>query len=131
MSGRPRWSRGLLIAGLVAMVIGTIDPLEGSVVILLGGGLAAAGALLGKSRHRGLLCWAFGLLAAGVVAMIVLSVLGGTGGNTGRSNWWLLVVLPYPIGWLVGLIGAILGLWERRRKRAAKNAAPEQQGEDS
>jgi len=114
MTARARWSRVLLIVGLVAMLIGTIDPLEGSLVILPGSGLAALGVFLGKGRRRNLLYWAFGLTAVGVGAMFVLSMFGGTGGSTGRSHWWLFVVLPYPVGWIMGLAGVILTLRERR-----------------
>jgi hypothetical protein len=113
----PRRSRVLVIVGLVAMVVGAIDPLEGSLVILPGAGLVALGAVLGKSKHRTLLLWAFGLVAAGVGAMFWLSALGGIGGTSGRSSWWALVILPYPAGWTMGLIGAIRSL--RVRKRAS------------
>jgi K+-transporting ATPase A subunit len=80
------------------MLIGAIDPLEGSLIILPAAGLVALGALLGKSRHRRLLCWSFILVAVGIGALWVLSAFGGVGGRTGRSMWWLLVVLPYPVG---------------------------------
>lgn len=112
MSQTKSWSRILGIAGFVAMLVGAIDPLEGSVVILAGVGLAALGAFIGKSRHRRLLYWAFGLTAAGVGAMFGLSVIGGVGGVTGRSIWWALTVAPYPVGWILGIIGALKRLRE-------------------
>lgn len=126
MNASSRWSRALLVSGLVAMLIGAIDPLEGSLVILLGSVLAVVGALLGKSRHRRLVYWASSLIAAGVGAMFVLSMLGGTGGSSGRSNWWLLVVVPYPVGWIMGLVGVILSLRERRFSQVRTNAAVQQ-----
>jgi hypothetical protein len=107
------WSRILLVVGLAAMLIGALDPLEGSVVILAGSGVAAFAAYLGGSARRKLLYLAFGLVAVGVAALFVLSALGGTGGNSGRSVWWGLCLIPYPVGWVVGLVGAILAL--RRR----------------
>jgi hypothetical protein len=111
------WSRVLGIAGFVAMLVGAIDPLEGSVVILAGVGLAALGARLGMSRHRKLLYWAFGLALVGVGAVWGLSVVGGIGGNTGRSIWWALVIAalviaPYPVGWILGIIGGLKRLRE-------------------
>ena len=112
MKARSLWSKVLVIVGLIAMLIGAIDPLEGSLIILPGSGLVALGALLGRSRHRLLLCWAFILIAIGVGALFLLSSRGGVGGSTGRSNWWLLVVLPYPVGWIMGLVGTILRLKE-------------------
>jgi len=116
MNGARRWSRILVIVGLVAMVIGALDPLEGSLVILPGTGLVTLGALLGNSRHRILLYWSFVLVAVGVGALWGLSALGGFGGNSGRSNWWGLVLLPYPVGWIMGLVGAIRRLWEGSRR---------------
>lgn len=107
-----RWSRILVIVGLVAMVIGALDPLEGSLVILPGTGLVALGARLGNSRHRILLYWSFVLVAVGVGALWGLSALGGFGGISGRTNWWALVLLPYPVGWIMGLAGAIRRLRE-------------------
>ena len=41
MDGAGRWSRILVVVGLVAMVIGALDPLEGALVILPGTGLVA------------------------------------------------------------------------------------------
>jgi hypothetical protein len=89
------------------MVIGLIDPLEGSLVILPGTGLAALGAALGAASHRTLLYWGFALVALGVAAMWGMSALGGIGGSTGRSMWWALLLLPYPVGWVLSLVGAV------------------------
>jgi hypothetical protein len=50
--------------------------------------------------------------------MIVLSLFGGIGGNTGRSMWWGLVILPYPVGWIIGVAGAALALVESFRRPA-------------
>jgi hypothetical protein len=112
MSTRWRSSRILAIVGLVATLIGTVDPLEGSIVILLGTGLLALSAWLGNSRHRRLLYWSFSLVAIGVGAMWGMSAFGGIGGSTGRSMWWAIVLVPYPAGWLMSLVGAIRRLRE-------------------
>ncbi len=104
---RPRM---LLIAGLVLMVVGALDPLEGSVVLLVGSGLAALGGFLGRSARWRLQGWACGLIAVGVAALFGMSALGGLGEGTGRSMWWALILLPYPIGWVLGLVGAVLAL---------------------
>jgi len=112
MKARLLWSNILVIVGLIAMLVGAIDPLEGSLIILPGSGMVALGALLGKSRYRRLLYCAFVLIAIGVGLMFVLSMFGGVGGSTGRLMWWALVILPYPVGWILGLVGAILKLIE-------------------
>jgi glucose-6-phosphate-specific signal transduction histidine kinase len=93
------WPRILLIAGVLGMLIGAVDPLEGSVVILAGSALTALAALLGGSRYRVLLGVSFVLVAAGVGAMFLLS---------GRSSLRWLAIGAYPIGWIMGLVGAVL-----------------------
>ena len=110
MSAPTRWSRVLLIVGLLCMLVGAVDPLEGSLVILPGIGMVAMGAFLGKSRHRKLLYRSFVLVAVGVGAMVVLSAYGGirlSSKDAGHSMWWELFILPYPVGWILGLVGAI------------------------
>jgi hypothetical protein len=47
------------------------------------------------------------LIAVGVAALFGLSAIGGFGGPSGRSMWWGLLLLPYPIGWVIGLLGAV------------------------
>ncbi len=102
-----KWPRILVIVGFVLMLIGILDPLEGSLVILPGTGLVALGALLRNSPSRILISWAFWLVLFGIGAMWGLSAIGGIGGETGRSHWWGLTILPYPIGWIMGFVGAI------------------------
>ena len=97
----------LVIIGLLAMILGVFDPLEGSLLILPGSGLVALGAILGKTPQWKLLALAFSLVIIGIGAMVVLSVAGGVGGRAGHSLWWLLAVIPYPIGWLMGLYGVL------------------------
>jgi hypothetical protein len=112
MNGPAIWSRILIIVGLLGMIVGAIDPLEGSFLILPSVCLVAIGAWLGKSRHRKLLSWSVGLVAFGVAAMVVLSWLGGIGSLSGRSMWWGIFILPYAIRWILGLAGAALAMIE-------------------
>lgn len=106
------WPRVLLVVGFVGMLIGAIDPLEGSLVILPATALVALGAVLAKSRYRKLLVTGLILVAGGVAALWGLSSLGGIGGDTGRSMGWAVVIAPYPVGWLLGLVGGILTMIE-------------------
>ena len=106
------WARTFVILGLTGMLLGAVDPLEGSLLILPTTGLAAAGSFLGKCRHYRMSCWAVMLVAVGVAALFGLSALGGVGGQSGHSIWWLMVVIPYPIGWLLGLSAAVFNLME-------------------
>jgi hypothetical protein len=112
MNTRTLWPRILIIAGAIAMLLGSLDPLEGSLLILPGSGLIALGTFVDKSQRRVVRywLWVFGLIAIGVAAMFVVSAFGGIGGNSGRSMWWGVLILPYPVGWLMALVGAVLAL---------------------
>ena len=110
MGPAARWSRTLIIIGSVFIAIGAFDPLEGSLIIAPGSALIALGAFLGKTRGRMLAYWGLGLMILGMGALWGMSAMGGIGGDTGRSMWWALLLLPYPAGWVLGLISAISAL---------------------
>jgi purine-cytosine permease-like protein len=112
MNTRRLWSRILIIVGGIAMLLGTLDPLEGSLLILPGSGLVALGLFVGKAEHRLLRywVWVFILIAVGVGALFGLSAVGGIGGKSGHSMWWGVLLLPYVVGWIMGLASAISAL---------------------
>jgi len=124
MNARQLWSRILTIVGGIAMLVGAIDPMEGSALILPGSGLFALGTYVGQAERR-LIVYrvsVFVLIAIGVGALWGLSSVGGFGGTSDYSAWWGLLVLPYPIGWLMGIcgpgsprwmlwLGIVVGLW--------------------
>ena len=107
-----RRARSLIVVGLAVMVLAALDPLEGSVMVVAGGGLMALGAHLRESRHRGYLYGCFAMLMTGVAALWILSAFGGFGGTSGRSSAWGLLIVPYPIGWLAGLVGGVRAVRE-------------------
>lgn len=119
MNIRILWSRILVILGGIAMLVGAIDPLEGSVLILIGSGLALLSAFIGQVAPRLRAYWilTFALVSFGVVAMFLLSAVGGIGGSTGRSMWWGLFILPYPIGWVMGITNLLHRLVTNLRHR--------------
>jgi hypothetical protein len=123
MNPRNLWSRVLVIVGSIAMLVGAIDPLEGSVIILVGSGLVALGTFLGKAGHPMIVYWivVFSLITIGIGVMYALSAAGGIGGNSGHSMWWGVLVLPYPIGWVMGILSLVVRLVKniRNRKMAA------------
>ncbi len=106
----------IVIVGAIAMLVGALDPLEGSVVILVGSGLVALGTFLSNAsrRLRVYWIWTFLLIAFGVGVMFGASAMGGFGGATGRSIWWAVLALPYPVGWVMGVVNLFYRL---RRKR--------------
>lgn len=102
----------LVFVGLSAMVGGVLDLMEGSVVILAGIALVTIGAALTRSRYMSLLYGSLACVAVGVAALWGLSAVGGFGGTSGRSSWWGLLILPYPIGLIAGLVAAARKLRE-------------------
>lgn len=107
------WSRILVIVGSIAMVFGAIDPMEGSLAVLPGSGLLALGTYLGHREHRLIAyrVWGFILIAIGVAALWGLSSVGGIGGTSGRPIWWGVLILPYLIGWSMGIWGPDSPRW--------------------
>src|ERR1035437_2454787 len=104
---RSLWSRILIVLGSIAMVVGAIDPMEGSAIILPGSLLVALGTCLGPPDRR-LIAYrvaVFILIAIGVGAIWGLSAVGGFGGASGHSMWWGVLILPYLIGWSMGIWG--------------------------
>ena len=121
MNKRMLWSRILAVIGMVALLIGALDPLEGALVILPASAVIALSTFLARSRFRRFAYWGFGLTAIGVGWMSIISALGGFGGETGRSMWWALTLLPYPVGWIVCFIAGVRLLIEWNRSRGVKS----------
>ncbi|MBI5232134.1 MAG: hypothetical protein HY876_08230 [Coriobacteriales bacterium] len=119
MNAPSLWSRILVVVGGIAMLLGAIDPLEGSVVILAGSALVLLGMFLSKEPRGALLYWAAAvfLIALGVAAMFALSSVGGIGGESGRSMWWGVLILPYPVGWVMGMASLLVRLVRAIRHR--------------
>ena len=105
-------SRILSTVGFIAMLVGIIDPMEGSLIILPGSGLVLLGIFLGQTERKVMafrVC-VFILIAFGVGAEFWLSSVGGFGGP-GRSMWWGMLILPYLIGWSMGIWGPDSPRW--------------------
>jgi hypothetical protein len=117
-TARNLWSRILVILGSLAMLAGAIDPLEGSLLILPGAGLVTLGTLLSNADRALRRYWIliFLLIATGVGAMLVVSAAGGLGGSRGHSPWWGLLILPYPIGWVMGFVSLLFRLGRTFRR---------------
>lgn len=110
---KPKWTRIVFIIGVIALIIGTIDPLEGSVVIGAGTGLIALSSYFSNDRHRKIFLTAFLMIVTGVCMLFYLSSLGGFGGNSNQSKWWGLLILPYPAGWLITIITLLVRAFKK------------------
>ena len=114
MDKRSRWACVLVVIGLIIMLVGAIDPLEGSLVIFPGSVMSTVGGMLAGTRYKKLIVWSFALVVVGIGALWVLSAVGGFGDTSGRSSWWALILAPYPVGLVMGVVGGVLKLREAR-----------------
>lgn len=120
------WTKAIVILGSIGLLIGAFDPMEGSVIILIGSALMALGTFLNRDPNQHFLLryrlLVFVLIAIGVGAMFGLSSVGGIGAGSGHTMWWGLLILPYLVGWSMGIwgpgnprwfliLGIVVGLW--------------------
>ncbi len=112
-------SRALIVIGSFLFVAAIIDPMEGSFVILAGSGLVALGMGIDPSERSHTTYWVvvFAAVFIGVCALWILSAKGGFGGESGRSMWWGLTILPYPLGWIAGVYNIVSRTVEHLKRR--------------
>ncbi|HSQ47905.1 MAG TPA: hypothetical protein VLM44_13420 [Lutibacter sp.] len=115
MKEKIKWTRVIYMIGVTAFVIGTIDPLEGSIVIALGSALIALSTFYAKDRHWKKFIVALLLIVFGVLFMFYFSSMGGFGGKSTLSWWWGMLILPYPIGWLLTVVLLISRLLKKKK----------------
>jgi hypothetical protein len=121
MKRKINWIQIVFVIGVIAFVIGILDPLEGSVVITAGSLLIALSAWLKNDRHKGLFAAFFVIISLGVFFLFYFSSLGGFGEGASLSWWWGILVLPYPAGWIAEV--ALLILRAVHKRRIKKTAA--------
>ncbi|WP_088340061.1 hypothetical protein [Robiginitalea sediminis] len=92
------------IAGVVLVLLGTLDPLEGSILVGLGSVVLAVVTRLFRDPHARYYRMAAILILVGVAALWALSALGGFGGESSLGYGWSLLIAPYPVGWLMLLV---------------------------
>lgn len=118
MNGKVKWTRVLYIIGVTALIIGSIDPLEGSVLIAAGCACITFTTYRTKDRHWKIFLTSLIMIVTGVFFLFYFSSLGGFGGSSTLSWWWSTLILPYPLGWLLSIVMLIV-----RVARASKQPA--------
>ena len=119
MKTKTDWKRIIYIIGVIALIIGAIDPLEGSVVLAAGCALIALSTYLTHDRHWKIFLASLIMMLIGVFFLFYLSSLGGFGGTAKLSWWWGTLILPYPIGWLMAIVLLILRAIQKRKQQAS------------
>ncbi|MEI6765981.1 MAG: hypothetical protein WCM76_10090 [Bacteroidota bacterium] len=114
MKAKPMWMRITYIISVVVFLLGTLDPMEGSVLIAAGSILMAVITALAHDRHRKLFMTSMIMIVIGVFFLFYFSSLGGFGGTSDLSWWWALLILPYPLGWLLTIVTLIVRLFKKR-----------------
>ena len=103
------------LTGLILLILGSLDPMEGSILIAVATVLFALRSRLNQEAlHRKYMLTAVACVS-GVAALFIISSFGGLGGEKGISWWWGLFILPYPLAWLT----LIYLLIKSHRKRKA------------
>lgn len=103
MQLKQTWTKISKYLGLILFIIGTIDPLEGSVLILTGSLLMALSAYFSADNRFKQFFIYFLMMVFGVFFLFYLSSLGGFGDQY-LSWWWSILILPYPLAWLLTII---------------------------
>lgn len=120
MKRKINWIRVIYVIGVIALIIGALDPLEGSVVIASGSFLVALSTYMTRDRHWKIFLASFLMILTGVLFLFYLSSLGGIGGTSTRSWWWGILILPYPIGWLITIVILIIRAVKKPKLHASQ-----------
>lgn len=118
MVEKAKWTRVIHIIGVVALIIGAIDPLEGSLLIMSGSALLALSAHVNSDRHSKIFTTSLIMIVIGVFFMFYFSSIGGFGGTSTLSWWWGLLIIPFPIGWLTIIIVLIRRAIENKKLKS-------------
>ncbi len=108
MKNQIKYYHILFTVGVIALIGGAIDPLEGSIVIACGSVLISISAYLKKDSFKKLFLISSLMIVFGVCFLFYLSSLGGFGGKSSLSWWWSLLIIPYLLGWLISVIALIV-----------------------
>ncbi len=104
MKEKTNWIQIVFIIGVIGIIAGAIDPMEGSVVIAIGSVFLALASYLKNDRHKKHFLIFSILILVGVFFLFFWSNLGGIGGTSTYSGWWGVTIITYPIGWIATIV---------------------------
>lgn len=106
--------KSIRIAGIACIFLGAIDPLEGSLVILAGSFLYTLAMYLKRHEKRFFFMICTLMMTAGMFFMFLFSSLGGIGSKSEYSIWWGILILPYPIAWLITVFSILRSGFDKK-----------------
>ncbi len=105
--------RYVYMTGIVAMVLGAADPMEGSLLIAAGAVMLAFSSHFRKERYSKIFLASALMILFGVFSLWFVSSLGGF--DPKREWWWLVFIVPYPIGWIVSIVTLVVKAVKKTR----------------
>jgi hypothetical protein len=107
----------LYYLGLFSLFLGSLDPLEGSILILIGFIFISIFMKVTHNKFAKYFIFASSISGIGIFFMFYFSFLGGFFGNSTLNKWYLLLLLPYPLGWLLFIILLVTNFFESFKKK--------------
>ena len=107
----------LYYLGLFSLFLGSLDPLEGSILILMGFIFISIFMKVTHNKFAKYFIFASSISGIGIFFMFYFSFLGGFFGNSTLNKWYLLLLLPYPLGWLLFIILLVTNFFESFKKK--------------
>ena len=101
--------------GIILFCIGTLDPMEGSLLIVPASIIIAIASYLQQKKYFKIFLFNAIMIFIGVFFLWFLSSLGGFGGNSKLSIWWGLTLIPYPLGWLLNVIFLLIHYFKTKK----------------
>jgi hypothetical protein len=107
----PRNLKSIYITGILFLILGALDPMELSVIIATGALLTSLAAYLRLDPQKKLFYITSSMIIFGVTMLWIVSSMGGF--NPQKEWWWLVILAPYPLGWLIQ-VGLLIYKWVRK-----------------
>ncbi|MBK7763413.1 MAG: hypothetical protein IPI46_08560 [Bacteroidetes bacterium] len=104
METTPLWQKILFLTGILSTIFGAFDPMEGSILIAIGGISLAIVTWLNDDKHKKYFMLSAALIMIGIFFLWFFSALGGIGKGSKYSIWWAITMIPYPIGWVMNIV---------------------------
>ena len=110
---RMRRIRYAYITGIIALLLCAADPIEGSLLAASGAILLAMASHLQKDRYSKIFLASALMILFGVFSLWFVSSLGGF--DPKREWWWLVFIVPYPLGWIASVTTLIIKAIKKTR----------------